>query len=228
MMALALALAVTAPAASVPLAPATHAAVVAAVQARVGAGAEVIVTVLTPPFPVVEAVTDAVLEPGASLGTPLRVALRAPLARPGGTALTAVAHVSVAVEVSVDHWHTTGIVRRGARLAAGDLARVRHRFTRGALKALPDEDELVDGRALRDLEADACLTARLVVPTPAVTAGAEVLAVVRTGGIEVRATLVAVDSGRIGDRVRVVHPESRKTFRAHVIGRAEVEISHDR
>lgn len=221
-------LAVAAPAATVTLAPATHAAVVEAVRARMGADAEVLVTVVAPPTPQVSEVTDAVLEPGAALGGPLRLALRAPVVRGGVSALAAVSHVSVRIELSVDHWHTARAVPRGTRLGAGDVARVRHRLTGGALRRFPAEDEVVEARAVQDLAADACLTTRLVAPTPAVAAGAEVVAVVREGGIEVRANLVAVDSGRIGDRVRVMHPESRKTFRARVSARAEVEISHDR
>ncbi len=227
-LALIVAVAAAAQATTDTLDPATHAAVVAAVQARMGADAEVVVTVLRPPSPAVGTVSDAVLEPGARLGAPLRVSLRAPVVRGGAQALAAVAHVSVRLEVAVDHWHTTRAVGRGSRLGVADLARVRHRLSRGPLTPLPVEDEVIEARALQDLAADACLTTRLVAATPAVLAGADVMAIVREGGIEVRALLVAVDSGRLGDRVRVVHPESRRTFRARVIGRAEVEISHDR
>ena len=221
-------LSAAAPAATTTLAPATHAAIVDAVRARMGADAEVLVTALGPVTPAVGGFTDAVLEPGAMLGGPLRLALRAPVLRGGVTALAAVAHVSVRIEVSVDHWHSARAVPRGSRLGAGDLARARHRLTRGALRPFPAEDEVVESRAVQDLAADACLTTRLVAPTPAVAAGADVVAVVREGDIEVRANLVAVDSGRIGDLVRVIHPGSRKTFRARVTARAEVEISHDR
>ncbi len=231
MMALALLLASltsVAPVATIALAPAIHAAVEAAVRARMGADAEVLVTVLAPPTPAVSEVTDAVLEPGAALGGPLRLALRAPVVRGGATVLAAVSHVSVRVAISVDHWHTARAVPRGTRLGAGDVAPARHRLTAGALRAFPAEDDVVEARAVQDLAADACLTTRLVAPTPAVAAGADVVGIVRDGDIEVRAHLVAVDSGRIGDLVRVMHRESRKTFRARVTARAEVEIRHDR
>jgi flagella basal body P-ring formation protein FlgA len=222
------ALAAAAPAASVPLAPATHAAVVAAVRARMGADADVQVQALGAPVPPVAAVADAVLEPGAALGAPLRVALRASVDRGGAKVLAPVAHVSVTIEVTVDQWHTTRAVPRGARLGDGDLTRVRHRLTRGALRPFPVEDEVREARVVQDLPADACLTTRVVAPTPAVTAGADVVGIVREGRMEARAQLVAVDSGRIGDLVRVMHPESRRTFRARVTARAEVEIRHDR
>lgn len=216
------------PTPSVTLAPATHAAVVAAVMARMGGDADVQVQALGLPVPALEAVTDAVLEPGATIGAPMRVALRAPVNRGGAAVLAAVAHVTVHVEVTVDHWHTTRGVARGTRLGDGDVARVRHRLPRGALRPLPGDDEVHQARVLQDLAADACLTARVIAATPAVTAGADVVGVVREGGMEVRAQLVAVDSGRVGDRVRVKHPESRRTFQARVTARAEVEITHDR
>lgn len=222
------AFAAAAPAVPVTLAPATHAAVVAAVRARMGADADVQVTALAAPVPAVETVVDAVLEPGAALGGPLRVALRAPVDRGGARVLAPVAHVSVVVEVRVAHWHTARPVARGARLGEGDLMRVRHVLTRGPLRPMPVDDEVQDARAVQDLAADVCLTTRHVAPTPAVAAGTDVVGVVRDGRMEVRAQLVAVDSGRIGDLVRVMHPESRRTFRARVVARAEVEISHDR
>lgn len=210
------------------LAPAVHAAVVEAVRARMGRDAEVVLSVVGEAPRDVGVVSDAVLEPGAALGVPVRMALRAPVVRGGTTALSAVAHVSVQFAVAVDHWHTTRAVPRGTRITEGDVTRVRHTLTRGAVRRPPADDEVLDARAVQALPEGTCLAARHLAPTAAVTAGAAVEGVVREGGIEVRAGLVAVDSGRIGDRVRVMHPESRRTFRARVVARAQVEISHDR
>jgi flagella basal body P-ring formation protein FlgA len=144
-----------------------------------------------------------------------------------GTELVAVGRVTVRVHVTVAHSHTTRAIARGSRLADADLATVRHALSRGALRPLPEGDALVDGRVLRDLPADACLTPQVVAPAPAVIAGREVAAVAREGDVEVRATLVAVDSGAVGEVVRVAQPGSRRTLRARVIGRAEVEIHHE-
>jgi flagella basal body P-ring formation protein FlgA len=138
-----------------------------------------------------------------------------------------VGRAAVELQVVVPHWHTRGQVARGARLADGDLVEARHALPRGGVKRPLSLEALVDGRVLADLAADACLTSRVVAPSPAVVAGREVAAVVRLGGLEVRADLVAVDSGSLGADVRVMHPASRKTFRARVIGRAQVEISHE-
>lgn len=216
-----------APSADPAAAPAIEAAIVDALKARLGAEATIVVTRLTVPMPPAGEVSDAQLAPGAILGAPLSFVLRGPVTRGDQKVIAPVGRAVAEVEASVPHWHTTHTITRGTRLAESDLARVTHALPRGALKALPDSDALVDGRALSDLADDACLTARAVAPSPAVVAGREVAVVVRTGGIEVRALLVAVDSGVLGADVRVMHPESRRTFRARVVGRAEVEISHE-
>ena len=211
----------------VALPPSAAAAVVAAVRARVGGEAEVVVERVESLSRLDREIADAVLLPGATIGGPVDVLLRA-VVDDGGTArLTPVGRARLRLQVTVTHLHVARTVRRGVRLDDGDLVRARHALPRGALKALPDADWLADGRVLRDLPEGACLTARVVAPSPAVVAGQDVTAVVRDGRVEVRATLVAVDSGAVGDEVRVMHRESRRTLRARVAGRAEVEIRHD-
>jgi hypothetical protein len=165
------ALAAAAPATPVALAPATHAAVVAAVRARMGADADVQVQALGAPVPPVAAVTDAVLEPGAAMGAVMRVALRAPVDRGGAQVLAPVAHVSVRVEVVVDHWHDPrGAARRPARRRRPH-AGAASPDARGAASVARRRRGARSARR-RDLAADACLTTRVVAPTPAVTAGA--------------------------------------------------------
>ena len=203
-------------------------AVVEAVRVRMGADADVMVDTvheLTLPG---GALTDAVPAPGAALGGTVRFVLRGPGA-PGGdlSRMTPLGHVTVALRVSVDHIHTARPLRRGAALADGDVVPARHVFVSGALKRPPTADDALHGRVLRDLPAGACLTSRAFTAVPAVRAGGDVVAMVRTGGIEVRAGLVSVDSGRAGDTVRVMNPKSRRTFRARVVSRDLVEISHE-
>ncbi len=215
------------PSAAVPLPPAVRDAVVAAVRARLGAAAEVDVEAMEAPGPPTGEIVDAVLAPGAAIGAPLRVVLRG---RGQGPAVSfvPVGRATVRIGVTVPHLHAAREIRRGERLAEGDVAEARHALPRGALRALPDRQAIVDGRVLRDLPAGACLTAHVIVPVPAVIAGQDVAAIVRDGRVEVRARLVAVDSGAIGDTVRVSHPEARRVLRARVVGRAEVEIHNER
>ncbi len=204
------------------------AAVVAAVHARLGAGAEVLVDTLHEAAITGGPVVDAVPAPGARLGGITRFVLRGAGATPADPLrVVAIGFATVTVRVIVDHAHTVRVVPRGTAFTAADLTAVRHHFAAGALKRMPTAADALHGRALRDLPAGACLTAQAFVPRPAVRAGSEVDAVMRSGGIEVRAAVTAVDSGEPGETVRVVNPVSRKTFRARVVAKDMVEISHE-
>lgn len=220
-------LALAAPAA-VSLPPAVEAAVTTAVRARVGADAEVSITAVERLQLPEGDVIDAVIQPGATIGGPVALVLRGVVVRDGATVVAPVGRVVVRLRIVVTHFHASHAVARGSHLAANDLVEARHALPRGPLKAWPSSDVLDHGRVLQDLAADACLSARVVAPSVAVVAGRDVSAVVREGRVEVRAALVAVDSGGVGSEVRVMHPESRRTMRARVVGRAEVEIRHDR
>lgn len=217
-----------APLGAASLPPAVDAAIVAAVRARVGADADVVVTGIDALTAPAGTVVDAVVQPGATIGGPVALVLRGLVVQDGATALAAVGRVVVRLRITATHLHASRAVPRGAHLGAGDVVAVRHALPRGPLKALPSADWLDDARVLQDLAADACLTPRVVTASSAVVAGRDVSAVVREAGVEVRAALVAVDSGVVGSEVRVMHPESRRTMRARVTGRAEVEIRHDR
>lgn len=203
-------------------------AVVAAVQARMGENAEVTVNAVRDVTLSGGPVVDAVPVPGAMLGPATRFVLRgaAPTAGDPGR-LVAVGYATVTLTVRVTHAHASRAVRRGTALDSADLMAVTHEFAAGALMRPLDVATAEHGRALRDLPAGACLAARAVMPAPAVRAGSEVMAIIRGGGIEVRAAVVSIDSGAPGDTVRVTNPQSRKTFRARVVARDEVEISHE-
>lgn len=220
-------LALAAPAA-VSLPPAVDAAVTTAVRARVGDDAEVSITAVERLQVADGDVIDAVIQPGATIGGSVALVLRGLVVRDGATAIAPVGQVVVRLRIAVTHFHASHAVARGSHLTANDLVEARHALPSGPLKAWPSSDVLDHGRVLQDLAADACLSARVVAPSAAVVAGRDVSAVVREGRVEVRAALVAVDSGAVGSEVRVMHPESRRTMRARVIGRAEVEIRHDR
>jgi flagella basal body P-ring formation protein FlgA len=157
-------------------------------------------------------------------GRPVRLLLRAAVDRDGRSALLPVARLSARLTVTADHWHTTRAVRRGAYLDAADVRAARHELTGGAFALPPNEAEVVGAAALRDLPADACVTARMVLPQPAVKAGEAVAAIVRLGMVEARAALVAIDGGRIGATVRVRHPETKRTLSATIVGRGQVEV----
>lgn len=216
---------ITAPAdASAALDAASLAAVSAAVRARLGAAVEAVEVAVEGVSRVdapAAAPVDAVLDPTAAMGRPSRVVFRGRDAR---GALVPIGGATVVLAVTVDHLHTARPIRRGAIVAAGDVVPARHALGRGPLRPVPAAAEIVDGRATRELAADACLTAGVVAPQPIVRQGDEVTGVLRLDAVEARAVLVAVDSGRIGARIRVMNAESRRLFRARIVARALVEI----
>jgi hypothetical protein len=138
-----------------PAAPAaTHSdeamrAVVAAVRARMGAGADVIVDAVHEVSLPGGTLTDAVPAPGAKLGGTVRFVLRGPAGTASASArMTPLGHASVALRVVVDHAHTARPVRRGVSLAADDVRPARHVFESGTLTPPPTVADAVHGRAV--------------------------------------------------------------------------------
>jgi flagella basal body P-ring formation protein FlgA len=210
------------------LTPDVHAALVAAVRARMGDDAELVIGRVETPRVPAGGVVDVVLAPGASTRGPIRLLLRGPVDRAGGRTVRPVASAGVELRVIVTHWHTTGAVARGAALAEEDLAAARHVLAPGPLRRPAARGALVGARVVRDLDADACLAQPPVIPVMAVRAGEDVTAWVREPGLELRTTMVAVDGGAVGSTIRVRPVSSRKSLRARVVGRAEVEMSDAR
>ena len=198
-----------------------------AVRARMGVDADVFIDrILGVPSPGGE-VLDAVVGPGGKLGAPTLFLLRSPRDSAAGRVLSPTGVATLVVRVTVDHAHTSRLVHRGELLAAGDVSLVRHVIARGPLKPLPTPETAVGAKALRELPEGTCLQAQMLAAQRAVGAGADVVAILRTGDVEVRADLVALDGGEPGDRIRVLNPQSRRMFRARVVSRGLVEIRHD-
>jgi flagellar basal body P-ring formation protein FlgA len=202
---------------------AARSAIVSAVQARLGDGAEVSIDVVGRIQPPTSAVHDAVLDPAAKLGVPSRVVFRG--ADPhDGPGLVPMGGATVVISVVADHVHAVRPIRRGQTVSPEDVAAARHGLVRGPLRRLPDQDDVVGGLAVRDLAAGACIVAAAVAAQPAVRPGDEITARVRLDHIEARTTVIAVDAGKPGARIRVMHPDSRRTFQARVVSRGLVEI----
>jgi flagella basal body P-ring formation protein FlgA len=217
-------LAVPGPAAAVPvtLDAAASAAIVAAVRARLGDSAEVSVESVSRLTAPPAAPFDAVLDPAVAVGVPSRVTFRsrpAPPERP-----VPVGGATVVLRVAVDHVHATRAIARGRTIEDGDVVTARHALPRGALRPLPGLADVVGGMATRDLKEGACVATAAVAPQPVIRPGAAVTGLLRIDGVEVRALLVAMDSGKVGGRIRVMNPDSRRTFKARIVTRDLVEI----
>lgn len=211
------------------LPPEVQQAVALAVRARVGDDAAVVASAVTPvPWTESRPIVDAELAPAPSTRGPVRVFVRAAVDGPGGPQVQRIATLDLTLQIELTHWHTTRAITRGAVIAAGDMRRVRHVLAPGALQRPPSEDVLLGARVARDLAADTCLLAPMVLPAPAIRAGDDVTAWLRVPGVEVRTRMIAVDAGRVGGFVRVRPLDGKTAIRARVIGRAEVEIADAR
>ena len=53
-------------------------------------------------------------------------------------------------------------------------------------------------------------------------------AIARIGDLEVAARFIAADSGRIGDLIRIVNPDTKRSIRARIIKAGTVEVFNER
>lgn len=154
--------------------------------------------------------------PYARAGEPARFVLTAP----GGTR----GETTAQVQVQVEGVRARGPIRRGARIAAGDVEALQIDLNHRQIRPLPSLGEVLGAKALRDLEAGATLIKGDIAPEPAVRVGREVAAHVTVRDAHVTGTLVAAQNGTRNQVIRVVNPETRQVRRARVVGVDEVEV----
>jgi flagella basal body P-ring formation protein FlgA len=122
-------------------------------------------------------------------------------------------------------------VPRAARAIARDeaIGLDAVRFTVGELPAIPirpllAEQDLVGTAARRNIVAGEPLTAALVRLAPLVRSGDEIDVTVRIGGVKVTGTGRASGSGRVGDLIRVMQPNTKQTLTGRITGPGAVEV----
>jgi flagella basal body P-ring formation protein FlgA len=194
--------------------------VTAALAARLGKDTEISVTLTGLPAgagPFVE----ARLDPAARLGRPMIVRL-VPASGRAQVAVTVVARVIAPQVVS------TRAIERGRLLSADDVTVVRGEVKDAPLRTLPALADVTGGRALRPIAPGTVILAGAVHMRRAVEPGDSITAVFATGDIEVTATLVAADGGRVGDRIRLVNPGTKRTLVGRVVAAKTVEVTHGR
>ncbi len=202
-------------------APDIEAAIINALEKRLGPDAGVTlesVHVVRPPDgPVI----DAQIAPGARLGSVWQVRLGTAGAR-GRVSWTGTADVRA--RIVVPHAHAAHTLERGTELTSEDLEVVHHEIGEGPIARWPTADELVHGTLVRNLAAGACIGRTSVSIPPAVRNGQIVVATARVDGVEATARLVAAGSGEPGAIIRVVNQDSRRAMRARVVAAGIVEI----
>jgi flagella basal body P-ring formation protein FlgA len=197
------------------------AAIARALEERLGPGTEVAIDAVEIVGARLDRIVSARLAPGARLGAPLPFRLATAGAR-GSLAWTSAARVHA--RIIIPHAHAVRPLARGAQLTSADLEAARHEITAGPISAWPQPEDLARGRVLRDLAAGACIPRAAVSMPYAVQNGEAVVAVVRVGGVEATARLIAVDSGDPGAIIRVVNADSRRVMKARIVSAGTVEV----
>ena len=216
------ALVVAAAAASVAARPRTVGAAEAitrAVAERMGE-VEVEVLELTLPDDAPAAFVEAVPDPAARLGRPVRFTLRS------GHGLRV--RATATIRVTGPHLVAARDLRRGTTLQADDVRTVTGELVDVPIRRLPAADQAAGSRVLRPVPAGAVLLPGSVVIRRAVEPGDRVTAIAIAGDIRVSAELTARDGGEPGDLIRVVNTDTRRSLHGRVIGEGVVEVGYAR
>jgi flagella basal body P-ring formation protein FlgA len=213
-------------AADVPASPASpddvRAAIVRAVELRLGQGSRVTVNALIvrAPGTIVPATLVATPDPAARLGRMVRFLLR----WRDGAGQPRSGDAQCLIDARVPHARPRRLVARGEVLSASDVAVVLD--SPGAVPLRQFPIDLQGARARRDLYPDSPIAAASVALAPAVKSGDEIAVKVTGPGLAVEARAVAAEDGEIGEFVRVVNRESGRRLKGRVVARGQVEVSH--
>jgi len=88
-------------------------------------------------------------------------------------------------------------------------------------------DDLEHKRLKRDVKAGEVITDTLIESVPDVVAGSEVVVTASSGGVTIHSSVIALDDGMIGDRVRVNKPNSSVSYKVTVTGRNKGSVDGD-
>lgn len=202
-----------------------RAAVIAAVQSRLGGAADVTVGAITCAIANErDGELVATPDPTSRLGTSMRFVLAA---RDRSGPLMRIGQASAVVRVSADSVRTRRTVARGTVLTGEDVEAARGPLGEIALRPLLSLADAIGARAPHDLPSGQTLTTADVAVVPAVKSGDRVRAVVRVDGVEASMTAIAVEGGPTGRIIRIVNADSHRTLRARITGSGEVEVMHE-
>ncbi len=194
------------------------AAIRAAVLEALGVSAGVRVQTSSCSVPAGADVDAAVAEPGARLGRPVRFRL---LHRG-----RQVGYANGTADGNVRHVRTTRALSAATVLADADVEEFEGSLAGQLLQHLPAIKDVVGLALARPLGAGEPVTSLAVKVPPAVRSGDRVVVRSVFGGVEARATGTALQTGRIGDVIRLVNAETRRPLRGRIIGTGEVEVVH--
>jgi flagella basal body P-ring formation protein FlgA len=159
---------------------------------------------------------EALPEPGARAGQPVRFVMMAGRTRVGIAVAT--------VLVSGPFPRASRAIARDEAVTPADIAMVHEEWPSVPLTRLPTEDELVGLKARRHIAAGEPLTGTVVDVPPLIRSGDVVTMTATVGAVQVTAAGTATSSGDRGDIIRVTPRPNGRAVRARIIGQAMVEV----
>jgi flagella basal body P-ring formation protein FlgA len=159
---------------------------------------------------------QALPEPGARAGQPVRFVLMAGRKRVGVAIAT--------ILVSGPHPRAARAIGRDEALADADIEIVNDEWPSVALVRLPEADEIVGLKARRNIAAGEALTSAVLDVPPMVRSGDVVTVTATVGAVQVTGAATASSSGQRGDVIRVTPRPNGRPVRARITGQATVEV----
>jgi flagella basal body P-ring formation protein FlgA len=196
-------------------------AIEAAVRQRIGMEASITVEDVSLRLDGPSAGLVAVPVPEARIGQPSRFLLERRGARTRGER---VGEATATVRAVASVVRTSAPIRRGEFLPANRIRVEAVDLDGRPLRPLPGLGECRDARTRRDLPAGAVVTRADIVTEPLVRSGETVETRVRIGDVTVAGPMIAAETGRKGDVIRVLNERTRRSVRAEVTGIREVEV----
>jgi flagellar basal body P-ring formation protein FlgA len=202
-------------------------AILEAVRTRMGAAADVSIERLTITGDIKAAAMIATPEPGSRTGRLVRFTLAADAAADSPTQGARHCVAAAEIHVTAPVVLLARAIEHGAALGAADLHVAARDVGSVPFGPLPSREDVIGMKAVRDMQPGDVITAALVRAQPLVRSGDTVRTRVRLGAVEVFGSAVAQQSGSRNDRIRLINPDSKRTFTGRVTGAGEVEVMHE-
>ena len=159
---------------------------------------------------------EALPEPGARAGQPVRFVLMAQRKRVGVAVAT--------VMVSGPHARAARAIARAEAITAADIDIVNDEWPSVPLQRMPAEGDIIGLRARRNIAAGEALTDSVLDVPPLVKSGDTVTITATVGSVQVTGAAIASSSGHRGDIIRVTPKPNGRPVRARITGESTVEV----
>jgi flagella basal body P-ring formation protein FlgA len=159
---------------------------------------------------------EALPEPGARAGQPVRFVLMAGRKRVGVAVAT--------VMVSGPHARAARAIARDEAISEADIDIVNDEWPSVPLQRMPAEADIVGLKARRNIAAGEALTGSVLDVPPLVKSGDVVTVTATVGAVQVTGAATASSSGHRGDVIRVTPRPNGRPIRARITGAATVEV----